>query len=383
MARGGDEKDMAKSASISSRIVETGHILQVHAKAAELAERAKILQGMYGVAAGDSAENANLPLEEPDKQELSFAANRAEQLIKLAKDYAEFAENYPRIAASILPVISLGAKAMVGAIVGSAAGPGGTIAGAASGLAAGVIAEVQGWFVGELAGEQLSRMVNAGIEKVSGAVKAFDPTLTDEQAQALGAAVVLGGIAGIQGRAATKEALGVLSKISAGKGLNQDVLFSKGHGDRSTGVTQTAKQVVVGNPHITRKYIKEVEDITGRKVAGKQVNELKQAIQGKEFRKLTKTEYDLHRKEWDTKRDALRVEWEKNTGQKWPTYAVSTVKDGKIETKPRPYDAHHIIKVDHGGTNEWWNIHPAHPTEHKIVHGTDSIARKIFDGGIQ
>ncbi|MCC8399168.1 MAG: HNH endonuclease [Rickettsia endosymbiont of Platyusa sonomae] len=55
------------------------------------------------------------------------------------------------------------------------------------------------------------------------------------------------------------------------------------------------------------------------------------------------------------------------------------------ESHPDPYrigyqyDAHHIIQIDHGGPNTWWNIHPAHGIiEHKLIHAKDSIAGEIF-----
>jgi hypothetical protein len=157
-----------------------------------------------------------------------------------------------------------------------------------------------------------------------------------------------------------------------GKGGNLGSGSSKG---------STAREVVAQNPHIARKYVKEVESITGRKVPGKQVAELKDAIKGKDFKKLDQGQYNAHRKEWDSKRDFLRKEWERETGQKWPKYKEFVYKDGKQEVKNRPYDAHHVVKVDHGGPNTWWNIHPATPKEHGVIHGTGSAARKIFDAG--
>ncbi|MCC8406488.1 MAG: HNH endonuclease [Rickettsia endosymbiont of Sceptobius lativentris] len=49
-----------------------------------------------------------------------------------------------------------------------------------------------------------------------------------------------------------------------------------------------------------------------------------------------------------------------------------------IKEKGWDYDAHHLIKVDHGGPNTWWNIHPATTKEHQQIHGKGSLAKEIF-----
>ena len=50
-----------------------------------------------------------------------------------------------------------------------------------------------------------------------------------------------------------------------------------------------------------------------------------------------------------------------------------------LRNKNDKFDAHHIIQLDHGGPNTWWNIHPADGVvEHKLIHGTGSKANEIF-----
>ena len=77
-------------------------------------------------------------------------------------------------------------------------------------------------------------------------------------------------------------------------------------------------------------------------------------------------------------------EWEKQTGQKWPTYTEDVIseKTGRvIRRKGDKYDAHHIIENNIGGEHEWWNIHPARfPDEHQAgIHGAGSPSRGLFN----
>lgn len=44
------------------------------------------------------------------------------------------------------------------------------------------------------------------------------------------------------------------------------------------------------------------------------------------------------------------------------------------------YDAHHLIESSFGGSNAWWNLHPAaFPSEHQAgIHATNSFANLMF-----
>ena len=106
---------------------------------------------------------------------------------------------------------------------------------------------------------------------------------------------------------------------------------------------------------------------------------MREEMQKQEFTELTPEENYGHRTEFrkQSTKDALRAEWEKQTGQKWPTYEVQNPKTGKLE--PKNYDMHHIIQNNHGGPHEWWNMHPALPEEHQLIHGRGGVARQIFN----
>ena len=100
----------------------------------------------------------------------------------------------------------------------------------------------------------------------------------------------------------------------------------------------------------------------------------------------TPKETAKHRNEFNKIKSNLIEEWERNTGQKWPTYTEDVISPntGKVVRKAGDkYDAHHVIENSFGGENEWWNIHPAKfPNEHQSgIHGAGSPANKLFKGG--
>ena len=143
----------------------------------------------------------------------------------------------------------------------------------------------------------------------------------------------------------------------------------------------TAREVVQENPFVAKKYLQEIEELTGRDLPEMQVRRLKEELQTREFRELSKQDNKLHRAEFEKVRDELRAEWERETKQTWPKYEVMDLDTGK--PKFINYDAHHIIQNNHGGPHEWWNIHPALREEHQKIHGTGSRAREIFNANIK
>jgi len=135
--------------------------------------------------------------------------------------------------------------------------------------------------------------------------------------------------------------------------------------------------------HGVKDYIKDVESITGRKIPDKQRALLKKELRENDYsNKLPREEVAKHRQDFQRKKDGLIDEWEKNTGQKWPTYSEPVLsKRGRVYIqKGDKYDAHHVIKNEHGGPNEWYNIHPAkRPDEHQSgIHRKDGPEKKLF-----
>ncbi|MDP1499920.1 ribonuclease YeeF family protein [Bacillus velezensis] len=140
------------------------------------------------------------------------------------------------------------------------------------------------------------------------------------------------------------------------------------------------------NYDLIKRYVKDVEARTSRKIPKNQVEKLKEALRNKEYKKLTPLQTRKHRRAFNKIKDQLIEEWEKNTGQTWPTYSEDVIskKTGEpVRKKGDKYDAHHIIENSFEGEHEWWNIHPAKfPNEHQSgIHGTGSPANELFKGG--
>ncbi|MDF2004158.1 T7SS effector LXG polymorphic toxin [Bacillus pumilus] len=134
-----------------------------------------------------------------------------------------------------------------------------------------------------------------------------------------------------------------------------------------------------------KKYVRDIEGRTGRELPKNQIENLKAALRNKEYNKMSPIETAKHRAKFDSLKNKVIKEWERNTGQKWPVYNENIIseKTGKvIRKKGDKYDAHHIIENTFGGEHEWWNMHPAKfPNEHQAgIHGAGSPANTLFKG---
>lgn len=129
------------------------------------------------------------------------------------------------------------------------------------------------------------------------------------------------------------------------------------------------------------QYIKEVEKITKRDIPPNQMEQLQKALKENKFTKLSPEDIKPYKIEFNNLRDKLIIEWEKNTGSKWPVYTENIYYKGEVVKKAgQRFDVHHLIESSFGGPNEWWNIHPAaFPYEHQLgIHGIDSLANLVF-----
>jgi hypothetical protein len=150
--------------------------------------------------------------------------------------------------------------------------------------------------------------------------------------------------------------------------------------DKAQGQFKTAMERVQNNPMLMKHYKYHMEKITELKLHPAQTEKLKEVLRTTKFEKLGKEEYKLHVKEFNDTRAQMIREWETHTGKKWPTYKTEIIVNGVKKTVDKKYDAHHIIQKNHGGPNEWWNIHPTLPKEHSQIHGSGAPAREIFVG---
>lgn len=83
------------------------------------------------------------------------------------------------------------------------------------------------------------------------------------------------------------------------------------------------------------------------------------------------------REAFDRSRSTLMADWSKATSKPWPTSKVTlqSNKGGIIAKAGQDHQAHHIIPLELGGANAWWNIVPAEAAgAHQFgLHGTGSV----------
>ena len=131
------------------------------------------------------------------------------------------------------------------------------------------------------------------------------------------------------------------------------------------------------------EYLDDIEYYTGREVSQLQKRFVKEYLNDNEIKKIDREseEYRESRAEFNRVRKNLISEWEKKTGQEWPTYDKNIIVNGKVARRVgNRYDAHHLIEVSWNGPHEWWNLHPAaFPNEHQDgIHEDGSVASQIF-----
>ena len=145
----------------------------------------------------------------------------------------------------------------------------------------------------------------------------------------------------------------------------------KDAGNYVTGLLHTARSKNI------RAYIDDVQKITGRNLNPKQKEFLKNDLRENEYKRLSTGDVEINRVDFNNKRPNLIKQWEKETGDKWPT---ETYVNSKGKTKTRKYDAHHVVENKYGGKNEWWNITPAkRGYEHQSgIHRKDGPAEILF-----
>ena len=144
---------------------------------------------------------------------------------------------------------------------------------------------------------------------------------------------------------------------------------------------KTAKEIVQERPFITKEYLREIERVSNLVVDSRQRSLLKQCLQKGEFKKLSVADVKCHRTQFDRVKNKLIKEWENNTGKKWPIYDQEIVDALGLNGKfvGNRYDAHHIIQNNHGGANEWWNIHPVQRKGHIEIHRKNGVCSSIFN----
>ena len=151
----------------------------------------------------------------------------------------------------------------------------------------------------------------------------------------------------------------------------------------STKLEEFSGQFVKEFARDSKAYLKELGTQSGITIPKTQRNHIFNHARDTKIVKMEKEAYRAHEKLYGKPlSDAMKRDWEKNTGQKWPQYGKWN-EDKKIWQKV-DVDLHHIIPQRYGGPHEWWNAHPMHPGNHTGKGGlhpdSSSILNKILKG---
>jgi len=117
-------------------------------------------------------------------QGASTLKTAAKYLGKALASYDLLAEQYPTVAAALLPGISVVAKTVVGAIAGG-------VGGAGAGFVAGAGSEVVSFVANMAIGEHVGAAMNVVTDKIATALQKLDSTLTSQEAKVLAVSVVM------------------------------------------------------------------------------------------------------------------------------------------------------------------------------------------------
>ncbi|MDR3179616.1 MAG: HNH endonuclease [Holosporaceae bacterium] len=92
------------------------------------------------------------------------------------------------------------------------------------------------------------------------------------------------------------------------------------------------------------------------------------------------------RAEFNAKKRQLKQEWCAHYAVKWPTETQRITPKGNSPTAV-DFQAHHVIPINAGGINHWWNIWPISDRNHKKLHASleeracfahDILEQKIY-----
>ncbi|MBP5426927.1 MAG: hypothetical protein J6Y29_03415 [Clostridiales bacterium] len=109
------------------------------------------------------------------------------------------------------------------------------------------------------------------------------------------------------------------------------------------------------------EYLNTMEEIGKRKLLEEQERNIKDFLNTYSYKRIIKPERVYRRNCFNATKIKIIDEYKKKTKQEWPIGAT----------------AHHIIELEIGGPNEWWNIYPLMEEEHLELNST-TIYSKIF-----
>ena len=106
-------------------------------------------------------------------------------------------------------------------------------------------------------------------------------------------------------------------------------------------------------------YINKLQSLSIHKIDSRQKNLLTKFYIQNDNRNPNKYHRHQMRKIFNQKRRGMKQDWEVEYHIEWPHI---------VSNKTTTFEAHHVVPINAGGINVWWNISPLLPKNHKLIH---------------
>lgn len=113
-------------------------------------------------------------------------------------------------------------------------------------------------------------------------------------------------------------------------------------------------------------YIQKLQSLSEHKIHTNQIMSVKNFYLHNDNRHPPKEHRRLTRHKFNKQKSELKQKWEAQYNMVWPKLTITK----KGATKSLAFEAHHIIPINAGGINCWWNITPLSPRGHKLLHSS-------------
>ncbi len=113
-------------------------------------------------------------------------------------------------------------------------------------------------------------------------------------------------------------------------------------------------------------YLQKLQSLSEHKIHTDQIISVKSFYLHNNNRHPLQERRHSVRHEFNKQKSGLKKTWETQYHMIWPKMTITK----KGITKNLSFEAHHIVPINAGGVNHWWNITPLSPRGHKLLHSS-------------
>ena len=113
-------------------------------------------------------------------------------------------------------------------------------------------------------------------------------------------------------------------------------------------------------------YIQRIQSLSEHKIHTDQITHVKSFYLRNNNRHPSQKHRHRVRHDFNSQKSGLKQKWEMQYNMIWPKLTITK----KGTAKNFAFEAHHIIPINAGGINYWWNITPLSPRGHKLLHSS-------------